>query len=148
MFTTNIDADEALELFGKGIDCSQVVFAEFAPQMGMDRVTALKTAASFGGGMWEGETCGAVAGALMALGLKYGHIDDGNEEQKANMMAKAMEFKKKFAAENGSCICRELLGLKVPEDMEQILAEKKFETVCNNAVASACRICCEILNKD
>ena len=145
MFKTSIDADEALELFGTGIDCSQVVFSEFATQMGMDRETALKVAAGFGGGMWEGETCGAVAGGLMAIGLKYGHVDEKNKEV---MMAKSMEFKRKFAARNGSCICRELLGLKIPEDMEQILAENKFATVCNNAVASACEIVAEILNQD
>ncbi len=148
MFTTDMDSDKAFEAFGKGLDCSQVVFSEFAPQLGMDRETAILTAASFGGGMWTGETCGAVTGALMALGLKYGHTDDGNEEQKAKMMEKGMEFKRKFALRNGSCICRDLLGYKIPEDMESIMAENKFGTVCNKMVADACEICAEILNEE
>ena len=43
----------------------QAVFAELAPQLGVDRETALKISACFGGGMWVGETCGAVVGAII-----------------------------------------------------------------------------------
>ena len=145
MFVTEMDADEALEYVEEGLDCSQIVFSEFAVQMGIDRETALKISASFGGGMWEGETCGAVTGALMALGLKYGHTSNENKDV---MMAKAMEFKRKFAAKNGSCICRDLLGYKIPEDMEQIMAENKFVTVCSHMIEDACTICAEILNEE
>ena len=148
MYTTEMTSDDALEAFGTGLDCSQLVFAEFATQLGMDRETALMTAASFGGGMWEGETCGAVTGALMALGLKYGHTDSTDPGQKNIMMAKGMEFKKRFAERNGSCICRDLLGYKIPEDMESIMAENKFGTVCCHMVSSACEICADILNED
>jgi hypothetical protein len=40
--------------------------------MGVSRELALKIAAAFGGGMSShGEVCGAVSGALMALGLRF-----------------------------------------------------------------------------
>ncbi len=36
---------------------------------------ANKVSACFGGGMMHGDTCGAFTGAIMAVGLKYGHWD-------------------------------------------------------------------------
>ena len=150
MFTTTLTAEEALVGFGKGVDCSQAVFAEFAPQFenGVDRETALKIAAIFGGGMLEGDTCGAVSGALMALGLKYGQGDKVDSVKKNVMTRKAMEFKTKFAEKYGSCLCKEMLGYKIPEEMDKIMAENKFGTVCCNAVADACELVAEILNSD
>ncbi len=147
MYTTSLTPEEAMAGFGAGIDCSQAVFAEFAPQFDVDRETALKIAANFGGGMWEGATCGAVVGALMALGLKYGQGDDTDPKLKNVMIRKTAEFKKRFAAKYGSCVCKEILGYKIPEDMEQIMAENKFGNVCCNLVIDACRICADILNE-
>ncbi len=148
MITTTITAEQALNGFGSGVDCSQAVFAEFAPQLGIDRETALKIAANFGGGMWEGETCGAVVGALMALGLKYGQGDNADPEKKNAMLAKAAQFKAKFAEKYGGCLCREVLGYKIPEDMEKIMAENKFGNVCCHVVVDACAICAELLNEE
>lgn len=147
MITTSMTTEQALAGFGK-VDCSQLVFGEFAEQLGLDRETALKIAAPFGGGMWEGETCGAVVGALMAIGLQYGQGDEPDPELKNRMLAKAGEFRKAFAEKYGSCLCREILGYKIPEDMEKIMAENKFGTVCCNAVVCACEICADILNED
>ena len=49
--------------------CSQAVFIPFAEAMGIDTETAYNLSAHFRAGMLQGEVCGAVTGALMALGL-------------------------------------------------------------------------------
>lgn len=49
--------------------CSQAVFIPMAEAMGMDTETAFQLSAHFRAGMLQGEVCGAVTGALMALGL-------------------------------------------------------------------------------
>jgi hypothetical protein len=49
--------------------CSQAVFIPFAEQMGLDSETANAISANFRAGMLTGRVCGAVTGALMALGL-------------------------------------------------------------------------------
>ena len=54
-------------------NCAQTVFSLFAPDLGIDEKTALKIASGFGGGMACAETCGAVTGAYMVIGLKHGH---------------------------------------------------------------------------
>ena len=66
-------SEEAVERFKKGFNCSQAVFGTFSEQVGLDCETACKVATGFGGGMRMGGTCGAVTGAFMALGLKYGN---------------------------------------------------------------------------
>lgn len=148
MYTTSITPEEALEGFDIGVSCSQAVFGEFAPQFGIDRQTALKISANFGSGMWVGGTCGAVIGALMSLGLQYGQGDAPDLEKKDFMKQKAREFMAKFSEKYGSCICREMLGYKLPEEAEQVMAENKFGTVCCHAVVDACRICADILNEE
>ena len=62
---------EVLEKFGEGFDCSQVVLRNVHEKLGITEEEALKIGACFGGGMWHGETCGCVVGALAAIGIKY-----------------------------------------------------------------------------
>ena len=70
-----MEKKEIAELFMKGIDCSQVVVGAFAEELGITTEEAYKMSAAFGGGMGLGETCGAVVGAMIVLGLKYGHCE-------------------------------------------------------------------------
>ncbi len=50
-------------------NCAQAVLMPFAKEAGLTEEQAFKMAAHFGSGMRHGSTCGAVTGALMALGL-------------------------------------------------------------------------------
>ena len=145
MYTTSMTPEKALAAFGLG--CAQHVFGEFAPQFGIDRQTALRIASLFGSGMFEGASCGAVVGALMAIGLKYGQGDDPDPEKQEILLQKGAEFKARYKEKYGSCICREILGHKIPEELEQIEAENKFVTICSHAISDACSICAEILNE-
>ena len=146
MYTTSMTPEKALAGFGLG--CAQHVFGEFAPQFGIGRETALKIASLFGSGMFEGASCGAVVGALMAIGLKYGQGDDPDPARQELLQKKGAEFKARYAEIYGSCVCREILGHKIPEELEQIEAENKFVTVCSLAISDACKICADILNEE
>ena len=53
------------------INCAQAVSVPFARDAGADEETVMRLAAGFGGGMRRGAACGALTGAIMALGL-YG----------------------------------------------------------------------------
>ncbi len=50
-------------------NCCQSVLLPFARAAGMKEEDAIKIAAHFGAGMNRGATCGAITGALMALGV-------------------------------------------------------------------------------
>ena len=115
-----MEKKEIAELFMKGIDCSQVVVGAFAGELGITTEEAYKMAAAFGGGMGLGETCGAVVGAMIVLGLKYGHYDVEHMEQKDIMNAKRAEFLQKFQGKYGVCNCKGLLkhDISKPEELQ------------------------------
>lgn len=135
-------AEKALELFANNFNCSQAVLTAFAPDLGLDEKLALMLGTQFGGGARNGEMCGAVSGALMVLGLKYGHFESENNEQKSRAYAIATEFTKRFRELNGSIVCRDLLGydLTKPEDSACIREKNLFRTICPEMIRSAVEV--------
>lgn len=140
----------AMKLFEEKYHCSQAVLGAFAEEFGLDKKTALKLGGCFGGGMCKGEVCGACTGALMALGLKYGQceIDDLESRVKANEVAVA--FLEQFKEENGSYLCKELLGcdLSVPEGKAYALEHQLFTEFCPKMVVSAVKIARKLMKND
>ena len=110
-------SDLARELFKQGYNCSQSVFAAFCDETGLDINTALKIASSFGGGMGRlREVCGAVTGMFMVVGMKYGYKDASDKRAKTEHYRLIQDLAKQFEKENGSIICRELLGISKKHD--------------------------------
>ena len=135
-------SDKALELFSNNFNCSQAVLTAFAPDFGLDEQLALKLGTSFGGGARNGDICGAVSGALLVLGLKYGHYISSDSEKKARAYEIAVEYTKRFKEANGSIVCRDLLGydLTKPDEMACIKEKGLFGTVCPKMIKSAVEI--------
>lgn len=135
-------SDKALELFSNNFNCSQAVLTAFAPDFGLDEQLALKLGTSFGGGARNGDICGAVSGALLVLGLKYGHYVSSDNEQKARAYEIAVEYTKRFREVNGSIVCRDLLGydLTKPDEMACIKEKGLFGTVCPKMIKSAVEV--------
>lgn len=127
--------EEAVQLFEKGYRCSQAVFATYSSDFGVSKEDALKIGACFGSGMRKGEVCGACTGALMALGLKYG-------EDKAKSDEICNAFLDEFKNENGSYICRDLLGCDISTEagVKFALENNLFKEFCPKMVESACKI--------
>lgn len=121
--------EEAVECFKQTFSCSQAVFSAYAPEFGIDKETALKIAGAFGGGMARmGETCaGAVTGAFMLIGLKYGKTKAEDEPAKEKTYQVVREFVEKFKLRNSSIVCRELTGcdMNSPEGL-RAFKEKIF----------------------
>lgn len=137
--------EKALEMYHGGIDCSQVTFGYGLELMGMDPEFGYKAGACFGGGLFEGKTCGCVTGSLMAIGMKYGHYKLGDREAKEEMLKIKAEFEEAFIAEHGSLICQDLLGYKIPEDMEEIMSQGLMDKICPKLAVTACNILEELL---
>lgn len=137
----------ACKCFETGVDAAQITFGHCAEKLGFDEKTAMKIASAFGGGMWNGETCGCVVGALMALGYKFGTDAPEQKEAKKALLAKKEEFEEEFKKQNGSLLCREILGydLSTPEGKDKIREKGLLYTICPKAVVTACKILDEIL---
>jgi len=133
----------AVASFKAGLSCSQAVLSAFAPGLGLDRPTALRLAAAFGGGMARmGQTCGAVTGALMVIGLKHGHVAAEDKATKEKTYALVREFVDQFRARNTSLLCRDLLGCDIgtPEGMQLYREEGLNTLVCSRLVRDAAEI--------
>ena len=132
----------AKDLFAGGYNCAQAVLGVFCAENGLDSENALKLASGFGGGMRCGETCGAVSGALMVLGLRCGFAAQGDMDQKAVCNKASYDFIKRFKAENGAMRCRELLrsDIQCPEDHTKPGIPERHKTICPKLIASAVRI--------
>jgi C_GCAxxG_C_C family probable redox protein len=140
--------DQAVECFRNGFSCSQAVFSTYAEQLGMDKETALKVSGAFGGGMaGMGDTCGAVTGAFMVIGLKYGKTKPEDDEPKKKTYEVAKEFVKRFRSKHPSIVCRELLGCDISTtDGKQFFEDNKLkENKCMKFVEDAAIILEEIL---
>lgn len=103
---------KAEENFKKGYNCAQSVFLAFADLHGMDETMAAKLSSSFGGGMGRlREVCGAVSGMFLVAGMLYGYDGPKDFQGKKEHYERIQQLAKAYEAENGSIVCRELLGL-------------------------------------
>lgn len=143
----NYHIEKAKELFGKKFHCSQAVFAAFSEELGITEEQALKIGACFGSGIRKGEVCGACSGALMALGLKYGQADENDIESRMKTNEVSDRFMEEFKKENGSYMCKELLGcdLSTEEGIAEAIEKKLFTEFCPKMVESAAKIAKKML---
>lgn len=95
----------------KALNCAQKVFGAFCEQYGIPRDQGIQMAGALGGGLRAGEACGALVGALLVVGLKYGTADTDDSIQKGLCDERAKEIAFKFKEMNGHIPCRDLLGI-------------------------------------
>lgn len=136
--------ERARELFKQGYNCSQAVLLAFGDVTGLEDRTALMLSSSFGGGMGRlREVCGAVSGMFMVAGILYGYDDPADQSGKTSHYQRIQALAEAFRKENGSIICRELLGLgsgadsPIPEKRTDAYYKKR---PCAELVAMAARI--------
>lgn len=122
-------------------NCAQTVLSLFADELGMDKKTALKIASGFGGGMTCAETCGAVTGSYMVLGMKYGH-STSDAMEKAKIKLQVQRFNSEFEKIHGSLICKKLTGFDISKQGEANAANEAgvFRTKCPGFIKTACSI--------
>ncbi len=89
-------------------NCAQAVLCAFREETGMDDKTAMKIAIGFAGGLKDLEACGAVTGAIMALGLAKGQTGEDNTTANQKASDLTIEFNNLFKEKYGSIVCRDL----------------------------------------
>lgn len=133
-------ADLVENQFSK-FNCAQTVFSLFASDLEIDEKTALKIASGFGGGMACAETCGAVTGAYMVIGMKYGHATS-NPDDKAKTKHLIEKFNTEFKKAHGTLICKNLTGFDIstPEGSAAASDADVFRTKCPAFIKTACNL--------
>lgn len=106
--------DKAMQSFKDGYNCCQCLILAFEDMLSVDVNTALTISSPFGGGMGRlREVCGSVSGMFMVFGFIKGYSDPKDYEGKKELYAHIQELGRRFEKENGSIVCRDLLGLDV-----------------------------------
>ncbi len=140
--------EKAIEYFRRGFSCSQAVLAAWAGEFGLPEETALRISQPFGGGIARtADWCGAVTGAFMVIGLKYGRVKADDTAARDKTYALVKEFIRLFTARTGHVRCRALLGCDIGTPEGQKFAEERrlHETRCEALIADALGILEEML---
>lgn len=140
--------EQAVRTFEQDFSCAQAVFTAFADPADVSRETALRLASGFGGGLARsGETCGAVTGAVLALGLRHCGVPPTDPQAKLAAYPAVQEFLARFRALHGAITCRELLGvdLGTEEGRRKSQEEGLVRQRCPAFVRDAARIVEDLL---
>lgn len=136
--------EKAIQSFHEGYNCAQCMMLAFEDLLSIDLATALKLSSPFGGGMGRlREVCGSVSGMFLVLGFIEGYHAPDDYEGKKALYEHVQQLAQSYEAENGSIICRELLGLQVKK--EDAAPEKRTEEYykkrpCAEKIGSAVEI--------
>ena len=140
-------SEEAVNRMAGGLLCSQSILLTYGPQFGIDEGVALRAARPFGSGVARMcETCGAVSGAYMVLGLRHTEADE--KEAKEATYVDVREFTRRFKQRNGSINCQTLLGcdLGTPEG-QQFFRDQGKVSLCHAYVRDAALILEEMFER-
>jgi C_GCAxxG_C_C family probable redox protein len=137
-----------LALSGK---CSQTSFLALQEQFGLDG-TIVKALNPFPGIAFRCETCGAVVGSLMALGLVYGREKLDDLSGYAAAIGPSQRFCRSFEEEVGSTMCGNIMesefgrrfNLADPDEFAEFQASGALEK-CTAVAQKGVRIAAEIV---
>ncbi len=143
----------AMENFLKGYNCTQSVLLAFEDLLPPEnRKEIICMASSFGGGMGRlREVCGSVSGMFLVAGLLYGYEGPETGQKKTELYTRIQELAHKFEEQNGSIVCRELLGLDVknePPVPEKRTSEYYKKRPCKELIGMAAGILEDFINEN
>lgn len=146
-----METNQATEHMANGLVCSESVLLATCEEFGVeiDEKVIPKIAYAFAGGIGNtGSVCGAVAGAVMAIGL----IKDRGKtmEEMMEVIGLAAEFRKRFEAEMNTISCRELTGIDLTQEasLKELMNSDIPQKVCFPAVATAFRLVVDLLKEN
>ncbi len=138
--------NSAVNQFLEGYKCSQVVLEAFCSELDINPDITRKIAIPLAGGSGVGGKCGAVSGALLVIGLKYGFTHPGDPAKTRIIIEKNREFVEKFKAIHSEINCNKLINIDVFSEKGSLeFAENNIkERVCTKFVKDAVEILNEI----
>ncbi len=137
------NSEKAVETFWKGFNCAQSVILVYAERYHIDKEVALNLTSGFGSGIARTqETCGAVTGAVMVLGLAVGKGNNDFPERKEEIYSRIQQFIKSFKEKNSSTKCRDLLNcdINTEEGIYYYDVHELHRKVCMKCITNAIEI--------
>jgi C_GCAxxG_C_C family probable redox protein len=136
----------------KSHNCAQSTFYVLSEQFGLGGDDILKALTPLPGMAERGETCGAMTGALMAMGLVYGRENLEDWGKYRSSLVPTNKFCQQFQEELGSSLCCQIqerafgkrYNLMNPEDLKEF-QRAGATTKCSRVVQKACRLAADII---
>ncbi|TFG29470.1 C_GCAxxG_C_C family protein [Candidatus Thorarchaeota archaeon] len=138
------------EFFQEDYNCAQSVLKSVLIALNLDFEKAVQLTAGFGGGMaHEGQVCGAVSGAIAALGVIKGQHAQDIQKHKQATYETAETFVRNFKERHKTIICDDLTGIKMKDKLarDKALRDGVFSLKCSEYVTSAVQLVLEIVGK-
>jgi C_GCAxxG_C_C family probable redox protein len=147
-------SSKAREILEESGNCAQTTFAILQEEFDLDGNQILRALTPFPGIAFRGETCGAVVGCLMALGLESGRDDLSDWRGYIGSLPSARRFCMRFEEENGNTDCASILKDKLGRSYDLANRTEALEyassggpEACTDVVASAVQIAAEAIRK-
>jgi C_GCAxxG_C_C family probable redox protein len=136
----------------KSHNCAQSTFFVLSEQFGLGGDDILKALTPLPGMAERGETCGAMTGALMAMGLVYGRENLEDWEKYRSSLVPTNKFCQQFQEELGSSLCCQIqerafgksYNLMDPDDLKAF-QRAGATTKCTRVVQKACWLAADII---
>ena len=148
--TKTDDARErSLGYFAAGFNCAEAVLIGVTEAMSVQCAVAPSIATGFGAGMARnGETCGAVVGGVMAIGVLRGRRHPGDEVAKTATYSAVSDLIRGFGKEHGTLYCRELTGcdMQTEEGLKKADSLNLHQNLCPKFVALAAELAASALD--
>ena len=144
----NTTQEKAIQSFQSGMNCAQSVVTAYADRLNFDPDLAASLSCGFGGGMGRlQQTCGALTGAFMVLGIHNSRLYTDRAELKNVTYTQVRKINEKFAQSQGATDCRSLLGcdLQTDEGMQYHKDTQQSKTICEKCIAASIEILDEIV---
>ena len=125
-------SEKALGLHDRGFNCAQSVLCACSEYTGLDSAMAEAVSAGFGGGMRSGEVCGAISGAIMALGCRLSRANPDIFDSKMQTANATRECVKRFREKYGCIRCLELKKAGISCDDLIAFGAEQAEAILNN----------------
>jgi len=139
----------ALERFAQKFNCAEATLLGIVEAYDLESSCVPRIATGFGAGMGAyGEVCGALSGAVMALGLRFGREDAEDQDKKIALYEKVKKLFAEFEQEFGSIRCLELTecDMRTPEGLQKAKDLKLHTDFCPKFVAWAAEKAADVLN--
>jgi len=144
--------EEVIKTLNISKNCAQTSFSVLQKEFDLEGKEILKALTPFPGLGLRGETCGAVSGCLMALGLVFGREDLADWKGYLRSLPPARRFCRQFEAEHGSTACADLLEAKMGRNYNLAdrweslkYAAKGGKKTCGKIISSAVIISAELI---
>jgi C_GCAxxG_C_C family probable redox protein len=132
--------EKAIGIFRSGLNCAQAVLTAYADDLNINSDLAVNISCGFGGGMGRlQETCGAVTGSYMVLGIFNGNKYSDNKDKKEVTYSMIQKFSERFKSFNGTTDCKSLIkcDLKTEEGQRYAKENKLFDTICEKCISDS-----------